>query len=227
LISRGRRARAFDPTATVVPATFVLQDGQVLATDRIRAFSPAEAGASSASRDRSSVDVDVARAEEAGLVFAFRARCVAVLVVGCAVLVLAPWPRNLYYLGFAAGFLLLGHVPFRLRRHQRAEAICNLSQPPKMPPASECRTATGRRGNPSGDATDATRSRQSGVGLFRPAPSRAQEAAAPLVAAHGCGEPRPDDPRCGGGGFVLSWAAGSVRVRDPRRGSPGNEREGF
>ena len=106
---------------TVVSGTFVLRGGQVLATDHIRAFSPAEAGASSASHDRSSVDVE--RAEEAGLVFAFRARCLAVLVVGCAVLVLAAWPRNLYYLGFAAGFLLLGYVPFRLRRHRVAERI--------------------------------------------------------------------------------------------------------
>lgn len=93
----------------------------MLATDRIRALSSAEAGANSASRDRSSVDVG--RAEEAGLVFAFRARCLAVLMVACAVVVLTPWPRDLYYLGFAVGFLLLGYVPFRFRRHRAAERI--------------------------------------------------------------------------------------------------------
>ena len=38
----------------------------------------------------------IPRAEQAGLVFAFRARCVAILIVAFAVLALVPWPRNLY-----------------------------------------------------------------------------------------------------------------------------------
>ena len=62
-------------------------------------------------------------AEEAGLVFAFRARCLAILIVALSIIVLVPWPRNLYYLAFAVGFFFLGYVPFRLRRHRSAEAI--------------------------------------------------------------------------------------------------------
>ena len=41
----------------------------------------------------------------------------------CAIPVLVSWPRNVYYLGFVAGFFLLGYVPFRLRRHPHAELI--------------------------------------------------------------------------------------------------------
>ena len=65
----------------------------------------------------------VQEAEEAGVVFAFRARCFAIAVVSCAVLILAPWPRELFYLAFAAGFFVLGYVPYRLRTHRLAEAI--------------------------------------------------------------------------------------------------------
>ncbi|HKH28068.1 MAG TPA: adenylate/guanylate cyclase domain-containing protein [Sphingomicrobium sp.] len=65
----------------------------------------------------------VEEAEEAGLVFAFRARCVAILVVAVSVVVLVAWPRDLYYLGFVAGFFVSGYVPYRLRRHPRAELI--------------------------------------------------------------------------------------------------------
>jgi hypothetical protein len=43
-------------------------------------------------------DGTIQQAEEAGLVFAFRARCLATLIVALAILVLVPWPRNLYYL---------------------------------------------------------------------------------------------------------------------------------
>ena len=62
-------------------------------------------------------------AEEAGLVFSFRARCVAILVVAVAVIVLVAWPRDFYYLGFIAAFFVSGFVPFLLRRHPRAELI--------------------------------------------------------------------------------------------------------
>ena len=65
----------------------------------------------------------VQQAEEAGLVFAFRARCLAILIVALSIVVIVPWPRNLYYLAFAVGFFLLGFVPFRLRRHRHAEVI--------------------------------------------------------------------------------------------------------
>src|SRR5215207_974185 len=65
----------------------------------------------------------IQQAEEAGLVFAFRARCLAILIVALSIVILVPWPRNLYYLGFLAGFFLLGYVPFRLRRHRSAEVI--------------------------------------------------------------------------------------------------------
>ncbi|MCC2654132.1 MAG: adenylate/guanylate cyclase protein, partial [Microvirga sp.] len=68
-------------------------------------------------------DGTIQQAEEAGLVFAFRARCLATLIVALAILVLVPWPRNLYYLAFAVGFYFLGYVPFRLRRHRHAEVI--------------------------------------------------------------------------------------------------------
>jgi adenylate cyclase len=63
------------------------------------------------------------RAEEAGLVFAFRARSLAILAVGFAIVAFVPWPRDLIYLGFAAAFFLFGYVPFRLRHHPSAEAI--------------------------------------------------------------------------------------------------------
>src|SRR5215208_3139809 len=68
-------------------------------------------------------DGTIQQAEEAGLVFAFRARCLAILVVALSIVVLVPWPRNLYYLGFVAGFFVLGYVPFRLRQHRSAEVI--------------------------------------------------------------------------------------------------------
>jgi hypothetical protein len=68
-------------------------------------------------------ELGVARAEEAGLVFAFRARTVATLAVAAAVSVLAAWPRSLVYVCFAGAFFVLGYIPFALRRHPWAEAI--------------------------------------------------------------------------------------------------------
>jgi hypothetical protein len=48
-------------------------------------------------------DGTIQQAEEAGLVFAFQARCLAIQIVALSIVVLVPWPRNLYYLGFVAG----------------------------------------------------------------------------------------------------------------------------
>jgi adenylate cyclase len=69
-------------------------------------------------RLRDSVD----EAEQAGLSFAFRARTLAILVVGLY-LVFVPWPRNAYYLALAACFFVLGYIPYRLRRHRFAVPI--------------------------------------------------------------------------------------------------------
>ena len=63
---------------------------------------PAAAGAARIEPGRP--DSSIREAEEAGLVFAFRARCLAILVVAVSIVVVVPWPRNLYYLGFVAGF---------------------------------------------------------------------------------------------------------------------------
>ena len=68
-------------------------------------------------------ELGVARAEEAGLVFAFRARTVATLAVAAAISVLAAWPRSLVYVCFAGAFFVLGYIPFALRQHPWAEAI--------------------------------------------------------------------------------------------------------
>ena len=65
----------------------------------------------------------LADAEEAGLVFAFRTRTAATLAVALAMLAVTRWPRELPYLGFAAGFLALGYLPFRMRRSAHASAI--------------------------------------------------------------------------------------------------------
>ncbi|AWN50278.1 adenylate/guanylate cyclase domain-containing protein [Methylobacterium terrae] len=66
---------------------------------------------------------NVRTAELAGLAFAFRARAVAIVVVSLWLLVLVPWPRDLYYLAVAALFFVLGTVPYALRRHRHAWAI--------------------------------------------------------------------------------------------------------
>ncbi|MDP4026229.1 adenylate/guanylate cyclase domain-containing protein [Methylobacterium sp. NEAU 140] len=65
----------------------------------------------------------VRRAELDGLGFAFRARVFAIAVVSAWLLVSVAWPRNLYYLAIAAGFFLLGYLPYRLRRHRLAGPI--------------------------------------------------------------------------------------------------------
>ncbi|MET7242446.1 adenylate/guanylate cyclase domain-containing protein [Methylobacterium sp. EM32] len=66
---------------------------------------------------------NVRAAELAGLAFAFRARAVAIVVVSLWLLILVPWPRDLYYLAVAGLFFLLGYVPYRLRHHARAGTI--------------------------------------------------------------------------------------------------------
>lgn len=65
----------------------------------------------------------IKQAEEAGLVFAFRSRCLAIAAVAAAILLVVSWPRNLYYLGFVAAFFLSGYVPFQLRHRRHAESI--------------------------------------------------------------------------------------------------------
>jgi adenylate cyclase len=69
------------------------------------------------------LSASVHEAEQAGLVFAFRARCAAIAVVAAYLLLLVPWPRDAYYLALASGFFVLGYVPFRFRRHRLAEPI--------------------------------------------------------------------------------------------------------
>jgi hypothetical protein len=65
----------------------------------------------------------IEEAEEAGLVFAFRAHCLAILIVAVALVAIVSWPRDLYYLAFVAAFFVSGYVPFRLRRHPCAELV--------------------------------------------------------------------------------------------------------
>jgi adenylate cyclase len=62
-------------------------------------------------------------AELDGLAFAFWARTIAVVVVAVWLISIVPWPRDAYYATFAAGFFLLGFVPYRLRHHRHASAI--------------------------------------------------------------------------------------------------------
>ncbi|WP_238313596.1 adenylate/guanylate cyclase domain-containing protein [Methylobacterium crusticola] len=74
-------------------------------------------------RARGRLSANVRSAELAGLAFAFRARALAIAVVSLWLLLLVPWPRDLYYLSAAGLFFVLGFIPYRLRRHRRAAAI--------------------------------------------------------------------------------------------------------
>ncbi|MCF4124924.1 adenylate/guanylate cyclase domain-containing protein [Methylobacterium sp. SyP6R] len=74
-------------------------------------------------RARGRLAGNVRAAELAGLAFAFRARAVAIVVVSLWLLILVPWPRDLYYLAVAGLFFLLGYVPYRLRHHRWAGPI--------------------------------------------------------------------------------------------------------
>jgi len=65
----------------------------------------------------------LAAEEQAGLTFAFRARIIAVVAVMLWLLLVIEPERQLYYLGVAAVFLLLGWMPHALRRHPKAIAV--------------------------------------------------------------------------------------------------------
>ncbi|TGD96844.1 adenylate/guanylate cyclase domain-containing protein [Methylobacterium nonmethylotrophicum] len=74
-------------------------------------------------RARGRLAENVRSAELAGLAFAFRARAIAIVVVSLWLLVLVPWPRDLYYLAAAGLFFILGTIPYALRKARRAWAI--------------------------------------------------------------------------------------------------------
>ena len=65
----------------------------------------------------------IADEEQRGLVFAFRARIVAVIAVMAWLVLVIESQRQFYYLGVTALFFLLGWVPHLLRRHRHAIAI--------------------------------------------------------------------------------------------------------
>lgn len=58
-----------------------------------------------------------------GLGVAFAVRTAAVLAIALWLPLMVPAPRVFYYLGFVAGFFVLGLVPHLLRRHRRATLI--------------------------------------------------------------------------------------------------------
>lgn len=78
---------------------------------------------SAATRFASRLGHAIAGEEQRGLVFAFRARLIAVAVVMAYLLLAIEGQRQFYYIGVAALFLLLGWVPHLLRRHRYAMAI--------------------------------------------------------------------------------------------------------
>lgn len=78
---------------------------------------------SAATRFASRLGHAIAGEEQRGLVFAFRARLIAVLAVMAYLLLAIDGQRQFYYIGVAALFLLLGWVPHLLRRHRYAMAI--------------------------------------------------------------------------------------------------------
>ena len=82
-------------------------------------FPPRDAGQPAGPRSRASVR----RAELDGLVFAFRARTLAVVAVTLWLVATVPWPRDAYYAALAGAFFLLGYIPYRWRHHERADWI--------------------------------------------------------------------------------------------------------
>lgn len=76
-----------------------------------------------ASRFAGRLGLAIAGEEQRGLVFAFRARLVAVIAVMAWLLLVIESERQFYYLGVAALFFLLGWIPHLLRRHRFATAI--------------------------------------------------------------------------------------------------------
>lgn len=65
----------------------------------------------------------IAAEEQAGLVFAFRTRTVAVAAVILWLLLVIEPQRQAYYIAVAVGFFLLGLVPHLMRHHRHAVAI--------------------------------------------------------------------------------------------------------
>lgn len=65
----------------------------------------------------------IADEEHRGLVFAFRARIIAVITVMAWLVLVIESERQFYYLGVTALFFLLGWAPHLLRRHRHAVAI--------------------------------------------------------------------------------------------------------
>ncbi|MBS4045130.1 MAG: adenylate/guanylate cyclase domain-containing protein [Alphaproteobacteria bacterium] len=83
----------------------------------------AEAASHAVSRFASRLGRAISDEEQRGLVFAFRARLIAVAVVMAYLLLAIDGQRQFYYIGVAAVFLLLGWVPHLLRRHKYAVPI--------------------------------------------------------------------------------------------------------
>ena len=83
----------------------------------------AELGFGGASPAAARLRENVRAAELDGLVFAFWARALAIVVVSAWIVMLVPWPRDAYYAAFAAVFFGLGYIPYRLRRHRWAGTI--------------------------------------------------------------------------------------------------------
>lgn len=78
---------------------------------------------SAATRFASRLGHAIAGEEQRGLVFAFRARLVAVIAVMAYLLLAIDGQRQFYYIGVAGLFLLLGWMPHLLRRHRHAVPI--------------------------------------------------------------------------------------------------------
>jgi adenylate cyclase len=77
--------------------------------------------AAEASKDH--LQANTRQAELEGLQFAFYARLTAIVIVSAWLFSIVPWPRDLYYGGYAFGFFLLGYIPYRLRHHPHGETI--------------------------------------------------------------------------------------------------------
>ena len=65
----------------------------------------------------------IQQAEEAGLVFAFRARCLAIRIAALSIVTLVPWPATCIILALWQGSSCSGTSRSELRRHRSAEVI--------------------------------------------------------------------------------------------------------
>lgn len=76
------------------------------------------------SQSRNSLGIRLNRAitdeEQRGLIFAFRARVIAVIAVMLWLVLLIEPQRQLYYLSVSSALLLLGVIPHLLRYHRHA-----------------------------------------------------------------------------------------------------------